>query len=587
MGTFRGETSRHVGNSYYELIVVLVAALIFGVGALSPPSLMDDVDAVQAQIARNMLDSGDWVTARLDGVAYLEKAPLKYWMMAASMAVFGVHDWAARIPLALSTIALCWLVVRIGAWGFSPRAGFFAGLILSTCAGLWLFTRILIPDVVLTLAIALALYAFLRGWAYVFWACLGVGFLLKGLIAMVFPVAAVLLFWFFSGEWREWRRLKPFTGMLLTLAIAAPWVVLATLRNPPYFDFTMHSTPGEYHGFFWFFFLNEHVFRFLNMRHPRDYNTVPRAAFWLFHLLWLFPWSVWLPRALARPEDLETGAARLRLLCFCLTGFLLVFFTFSTTQEYYSMPCYPALALLLGLALDSGAETKWPSRVLGLICTTVAGLLFALFILSRGYPTPGDISQALTLNPDAYTLSLGHLRDLTLPAMAYLRTPLLIAAVAFAVGASGCWWLGGVRRALALAAMMVLFTFAARRALIAFDPYLGSRPLAEALRRAPRGEVIFDNQYYTFSSVFFYANAHGWLLNGRVNNLEYGSYAPGAPGVFLNDDEFAKRWRSPSLHYLLIEGPAVARVEAKVGRDALHPVKASGGKFLYANRLLQ
>ena len=129
MGTFRGETSRHAGNRYYELIVVLVAALIFGAGAVSPPSLMDDVDAVQAQIARNMLDSGDWVTARLDGVAYLEKAPLKYWMMAASMAVFGVQDWAARLPLALSTIALCWLVVRMGAWGFSPRAGFFAGLI--------------------------------------------------------------------------------------------------------------------------------------------------------------------------------------------------------------------------------------------------------------------------------------------------------------------------------------------------------------------------------------------------------------------------------------------------------------------------
>lgn len=252
------------------------------------------------------------------------------------------------------------------------------------------------------------------------------------------------------------------------------------------------------------------------------------------------------------------------------------------------MPCYPALALLLGLALDRGdAESQWPSRVLGLLCTILAAALFAVFIFSRGYATPGDISQALTLNPDAYTLSLGHLRDLTLPAMAYLRTPLLIAAAAFAIGASGCWWLGGVRRALALAAMMVLFTFAARLALIGFDPYLGSRPLAEALRRAPPGEVIFDNQYYTFSSVFFYANTRGWLLNGRVNNLEYGSYAPGAPSIFLNDDEFAGRWHGPRLHYLLLEGPAVARIEAKVGKDSLHLVKASGGKFLFANRLLQ
>ena len=583
MGTVRGDTARQVSNRYYELIVVFVATLIFGVGAISPPSLMDDVDAVQAQIARNMLDSGDWVTARLDGVAYLEKAPLKYWMMAASMAVFGVHDWAARIPLTLSTIALCWLVVRMGTWAFSARTGFLAGLVLSTCAGLWLFTRILIPDVVLTLTIALALYAFLRDWAHLFWACLGIGFLLKGLIAMVFPVGAILVFWFCTAEWRQWRRLKPFTGVLLTLAIAAPWVVLATLRNPPYFDFTMHSTPGEYHGFFWFFFFNEHVFRFLNMRHPRDYNTVPRLAFWLFHFLWLFPWSLWLPSALRRPQELETRGARMRLMCLCWIGFLLAFFTFSTTQEYYSMPCYPALALLLGQAV----ETKWPSRVLGVLCGSVAVLLFAMFLLSRGYPTPGDISSALTLNPDAYTLSLGHLRDLTMPAMAYLRAPLLLAAIAFAVGAAGCWLLDGIRRALSLAAMMVLFTFAARQALIAFDPYLGSRPLAEALARSPKGEVIFDNQYYTFSSIFFYANTRGWLLNGRVNNLEYGSYAPGAPQLFITDPEFAERWRRPELHYLLVEGPAVPRIESLVGRGALHVVKASGGKFLFSNRLLQ
>ena len=79
---------------------------------------MDDVDAVQAQISRNMLDSGDWVTARLNGVAYLEKAPLNYWMMAVAYLALGAHDWAARLPMALSAIALCWLVARIGAWAF-------------------------------------------------------------------------------------------------------------------------------------------------------------------------------------------------------------------------------------------------------------------------------------------------------------------------------------------------------------------------------------------------------------------------------------------------------------------------------------
>jgi hypothetical protein len=89
--------------------------------------------------------------------------------------------------------------------------------------------------------------------------------------------------------------LHPFSGALIVLLIAAPWHILATLRNPPYFAFTLHSGPGEYHGFLWFFFINEQLLRFLNLRYPRDYNTVPRLYFWLLHLAWLFPWSVYFP----------------------------------------------------------------------------------------------------------------------------------------------------------------------------------------------------------------------------------------------------------------------------------------------------
>ncbi|MBM3776135.1 MAG: glycosyltransferase family 39 protein, partial [Acidobacteria bacterium] len=114
---------------------------------------MDDVDAVQASIARNMLESGDWVTARLNGIPYLEKSPLKYWLIAASFAIFGVNDWAARIPVALAAVALCWLTARFGTWAFGARAGMYAGLALATSAGLFLFTRVQIPDVILTLTI--------------------------------------------------------------------------------------------------------------------------------------------------------------------------------------------------------------------------------------------------------------------------------------------------------------------------------------------------------------------------------------------------------------------------------------------------
>ncbi len=581
----------------YQRIVVAAAALIFAGCALSPPSLMDDVDAVQAQISRNMLESGDWVTARLNGIAYLEKAPLKYWMIAASFAVFGVHDWAARLPLVAATIALCWLTAIIGAWAFSKLAGLYAGLSLC-CIGLFLFTRILIPDAVLTLTITLALWSFLRAlegdgpkWAWTAWASMGAGFLLKGLIAMLFPVGAAFLYLAITKQLFSWKvlaRLKPFSGLALLLAISAPWVILATLRNPPYFDFTMRSVAGEYHGFFWFFFLNEHLFRFLNMRHPRDYNTFPRHLFWLFHLLWLFPWSLYLPAAFREGfGDKATRAGRMRLLAFCWAGFLMLFFTFSTTQEYYSMPCYPALALLIGAAMARNGPWIRPATTLvGAVAALASLAAFAILLLTiRTRATGSDISEALTSNPEAYTLSLGHMNDLTLSAFAYLRAPLALAAIAFACGAFFCLrsrW--KQHSALGLALMMVLFTHAARMALVVFDPYLSSRPLAEALRTSPPGDVIFDNQYYTFSSVFFYANPKtAWLLDGRVNNLEYGSYAPQAPQVFIDADQFEQKWKSGKRHYLLVEGPSTPRLEWRVGGTAMHIVKASGGKFLFTN----
>ncbi|HWB86053.1 MAG TPA: glycosyltransferase family 39 protein [Bryobacteraceae bacterium] len=597
-----GRADRTGSGIRYQVIVALVAAVIFFGCIFSPPSLMDDVDAVQAQIAQNMLQSGDWVTARLDGVKYLEKSPMKYWMIAVCFMVFGVHDWAARIPIAISTVLLCWVVARFAAWAFGRRAGMCAGIVLATSVGLFLFTRILIPDVILTLAITVTLWGLLRAvdeeerhptrWAMLMWASMGVGLLLKGLIAAVFPVGAGLLYLGLTHQMfvrRTWKRLRPFTGILLFLVIAAPWHVLATIRNPPYFDFTMHSERGSYRGFFWFYFINEHVLRFLNLRYPRDYNTVPRLYFWLFHLLWLFPWSVYFPALFRLSYRKPDRASRVRLMALCWTGFILVFFTFSTTQEYYSMPCYPALALLLGSAIASGdAWLRYGTKALAVIATTASAATAVILWLVRGMASPGDISEALKQHPSVYTLSLGHMLDLTLASFAYLRLPLALAGVAFAVGAVAAWRHRNGRWPVplfAMAVMMVLFFHAARLAMVVFDPYMSSRPLAEALLKEPPGTLVVDDQYYTFSSVFFYTNRTALLLNGRVNNLVYGSYAPDAPKhVFIGDAEFQRLWQQSQRYYLLAEGPKVPRLAGLVGTASMHVVKEAGGKYLFSNQ---
>ena len=562
---------------------------------------MDDVDAVQAQIARNMLSSGDWVTARLDGVAYLEKPPLIYWLIAISYKVFGVHDWAARIPIALSAIALCFTTAAFGAWAFGRRAGFYAGLCMSTCVGLWLFTRILVPDVMLTLVIALALWAFLRvieeeethprAWAAVFAASLGVGLLLKSLIAAVFPVAAVVIYLsctrqIFSA--RAWKRLRPLSGLVIILLIAAPWHILATLRNPPYFSFTMKSVPGEYHGFFWFFFINEQLLRFLNLRYPRDYNTVPRLYFWLLNLVWLFPWSVYLPAALKLSYRTVDRAGRARLLALCWIGFVLVFFTFSTTQEYYSMPCYPAFALLIGSAIAmNGRIVRFGTRFLAVICSIAAAAAIAILVAVRHVPTPGDISEALSSNPAAYTLSLGHMQDLTLKSFAYLRLPLALAAGSFLIGAIGTLRTASRKVYVTVAIMMVVFFHAARLAMIDFDPYLSSRPLVNKLQQSPPGNLIVDHHYYWFSSVFYYTGRSALLLNGRFNNLVYGSYAPNSPNVFLDDSQFQEIWHKPERYYIFARNTAVDHLESLVGRNQLNIVEESGGKVLLTNHPIE
>ena len=341
------------------LVVLLFASAVYFACIVSPPSLMDDVDAVQAQISRNMLTSGDWVTARLDGIPYLEKAPLIYWLIALAFRVFGPYDWAARIVIALSSVALCLITAAFGRWAFGRRAGLYAGLCMSTCVGLFLFTRILIPDVLLVAAIALSLWAFLRAldaeerhpaaWAALFAGCMGVGLLLKSLIGVVFPLGAAAVYLLVTSQLfarRTWRRLHPVSGLLIILAIALPWHVIAMLRNPPLFDFTHAQRAGR---------VSRLLLVLLLQRAPAALSEPALSArlqhrspggFWLLHLVWLFPWAAtcrlsW--RRSFRPVD---RAGRTRLLALCLTGLVLIFFSFLHHPGVLFDAVYPALALL-------------------------------------------------------------------------------------------------------------------------------------------------------------------------------------------------------------------------------------------------
>ena len=226
--------------------------------------------------------------------------------------------------------------------------------------------------------------------------------------------------------------------------------------------------------------------------------------------------------------------------------------------------------------------TKAWGAVLLLATAVIAVILWEV----RNLPAPGDISAALARHPDLYTLSLGHLGDLTLSSFAYLRLPLVVAGVAVMTGAiaiARCW----PRQRLCffvMAATMILFFHAARLAMIVFDPYLGSKPLADALGNAPPGKLIEADAYYAFSSVSFYTNRQALLWNGRKDNLEYGSYAPGAAQAFIGDADFEALWRSADRYYLLANHEDLPRIHELAGPSAVHVVAESGGKYLLSNR---
>jgi 4-amino-4-deoxy-L-arabinose transferase-like glycosyltransferase len=584
--------------------IFLLWLAIFGPG-LFQPSLFDDADGAHAEAGREMLTLHDWVTLHENGIRYLEKAPLPYWAMAVSFCLFGVSEFSARLAQGLGVLLLAFLLVRIGRKFLSLEAGVWAGVVCVTSFGPYLFTRILIPDLLIGLWIGLGLYFFLTGWqapqpsllsCWGLAATVALNVLTKGLIGLLFPCAVILLFLLVVGDLRHLLRMRPFSSTCVFLLVAAPWHVLAAIHNPP---------AGDAKGFLWFYFVNEHFLRFLGKRIPRDYGTFPLLLFWGMILVWLLPWSAFLPQALRRVRLrlLNTADRRISpeaplLLFFLWAIVILLFFSFSTRQEYYLAPALPALCLLLGhwLALESQSEYGSDTARSGRVSATVfliAGLLIAaltstLAMISHTPPPGVDLADLLNKNPDAYTLSLGHFLDLTGSAMSMFRGPLIGTALAFFLGAAANWLLrrrGSTRAAnVALALMMVVFVECAHLALGVFAPVLGSKPLAKAiqLQFQPGDQIICDGEYANASSVNFYTGQQMLIFNGRINGLWFGSLFPDSPRIFIDDARLTSLWGGPTRVYF-VTGSEDRRSYLGKTRPVFE-IARSGGKFVFTNR---
>jgi 4-amino-4-deoxy-L-arabinose transferase-like glycosyltransferase len=598
-------------GSWWALAFVFVAVYL---GSLFSPPLLDDADSTHAEAAREMFVSGDYVTLHVNGVRYLEKAPLPYWLVAISYHIFGVNEFATRLPMALSVLLLGVLAAVWGQRAFGEQAGTYSGLFVYTAAGVYLFTRILIPDVLLSLLIAASLYFFLTAletggaaWRwYAGYACVALGVLTKGLIALAFPAAAAFLYLAITGDWRRWREFRLVSGIGLFLLIAAPWHILAGLRN--------QGGAGG-HGFFWFYFVNEHFLRFMGKRYPRDYNKLPWSLYWSLHLVWLFPWSLYLPSAiqillderrkrLAQP-GLETGpqldfASRTRLLCWILAGVVLGFFAISTNQEYYTFPAYLPLLMLLADGIErcewsdcsAGVRKGWLRASAGVLAVVGIAASAALFVglwQSRNLQFEPDIGNVLaTHNIDTDTLSTSHMLDLSYASFAALRLPAALAAIALLAAPLLSFvfrlWRRHRLATWIIALGMTVFLVAAHIALGRFGPYLSSRDLARGIAAHARPEdrvMIYGDQAFG-SSLLFYLRRPIELVEGRTTSMWFGSTYPDAPQIYLSDADLRRAWDGAHRVFLFVPPHQKVRVEALLPNR--YVIAEVSGKYVYSNQ---
>ncbi|MFP5226783.1 MAG: ArnT family glycosyltransferase [Acidobacteriota bacterium] len=568
----------------WTLLVLVFIAVYFA--ALFSPALLDDADATHAQAAQHIATTGNWVTMYVNGIRYLEKPPLPYWIVAVDYHLFGFNVFATHLPMALAVLGCAWIVWTWSRRAWGDRAAFYAGLAMLTSVGVFLFTRTLIPESLLTFFLVLSLYNFLTGIEdrkparfYIAYAALALALLAKGLIAPVFFVAAVVPYLIVTGDWRRWRQFHLLTGLLLFLAIGAPWHILAGLRNPDYGNPVGNvPSPGHVHGFFYFYFINEHFLRFLGLRFPHDYNRQPFYVYWLGQLIWLFPWSLFLPVVVRRAwrnrhlfySDLRYDAtntiqfldpkltafessalaARLRfrartsLLLSLFAGFILIFFAISTNQEYYTWPVYPAVLMLIAGGLSVIEESQSEGRkgssgwltgahVFFLVAGFVAaGLLGWGLWQSRHLPYIADIGTLMAhRGVGGYTLSMSHFFDLTGPSFAALRLPAILAAVVFFLGPLAAWLLRRKGHAfeatVSIGFTIAVILIAAHIALVRFQPMLSSEAIAHTINRITAAPGDADDELMLYgdqadgSSILFYTRFHterpALLVHGATN----------------------------------------------------------------------
>ncbi len=529
----------HPAPSFFiPLWLVWAAALGSALIGLGSYGLLNNNEGLYAEIPREMLASGDWrqwIIPHLNGLPYMEKPPLLYWLTALSFFLFGESEWSARLVPACSALACVALLVHFGKTLNRPQAGRLAALMFATGIGVFAMSRALMFDMLLTALLAAAL---ILAYRYVTerqprllraaYALLALAVLAKGFVALILFGLVMLTFdisiaksprEFMRGfrKWFEWRALSVF------LLIAVPWHVAATLTEP---------------AFAWFYFINEHVLRFLGRREPHDYY----AGAWWYYLprmaIYLFPWSFLLPCLLARKVSDDAPSTTPSLQRFLWLAWLLplLFFSVSSAKaNYYLVAVMPFAALHLAMALEARGFLRSSLRALpGLLIGACAGAL--------------GIALALRPQPESGMtfLGFGQQQFVTLAVAALALLALAAALLAWRSARIG------ILSYLVLPAWIMIVLAIA---IVPLEPTVSARPLAQYLQQQQPGrQVYLYKKFEALSSLPFYLRRPVPVIDSGSADLFWGDrLRPGNP-VMLPSAQFSRDLAQQRVAVVVMDG---------------------------------
>jgi 4-amino-4-deoxy-L-arabinose transferase-like glycosyltransferase len=490
-------------------------------------------EARYAEVAREMLASGEWLTPKLDGFNFFDKPALQYWASALFYELFGAHEWTARLWVALTgllaIVAVGWASKRL----YGVRTGWIAALVLGSSllfvAGAHINTMDMGVAAFLTVAICLFLVAQFDPSAeqqrvrlnLVGWASLALAVLSKGLIGLVLPAITLTVFMLWERDWTILRRITMGWGLCVVLLIAAPWFIAISFKHSDFFDY---------------FFIKEHFSRFLTNVYDRD------RPWWFFIpvvLLGSFPWVAFLPfsRCGWRGAS-ERGSGRFLL---CWIAVVFAFFSASHSKlPFYILPIFPAFAMLIARRLSTLTvrALEWRFMWISALAVTMAVVALTLTLSTR------HLSQHTDMHPAQMWLMRG------------LSTLAIVSAICAFMLARGC-------HAATVASLLGFVTLFVWQMLFANVGVLASNLSAEPVAKIMLPNIQSDTEIFTVHAYLrglsFYLQRLVTVVDEDPDDVLAGTLAR-PKGFVPSIDIFEARWRAAPDAIAVIDPSLLSRL---------------------------